>query len=106
VVELLGISDVQSSIKQLINAVSDLNKTVQRLVEGEVTVTLRSIEEVNSQLEKLNTSAIAAEKFTGKKTYLKLLAVENAPSEVSQYLTSKAKGQEIYLIIGREYEKS
>ncbi|MGC8608102.1 MAG: hypothetical protein ACP5L5_11155 [Vulcanisaeta sp.] len=49
VVELLGISDVQSSIKQLINAVNDLNKTVQRLVEGEVTVTLRSIEEVNSQ---------------------------------------------------------
>ncbi|GAB6946968.1 hypothetical protein JCM16161A_10980 [Vulcanisaeta sp. JCM 16161] len=26
-------------------------------------------------------------------------------SEMSQYLTSKAKEQEIYLIIGREYER-
>ncbi|GAB6947914.1 DUF3782 domain-containing protein [Vulcanisaeta sp. JCM 16161] len=35
VVGLLGIMDVQSSIKQLISAVSELVKTVQRLAEGQ-----------------------------------------------------------------------
>ncbi|GAB6944154.1 hypothetical protein [Vulcanisaeta sp. JCM 14467] len=75
------------------------------LVVGEVTMTLRSIEETNKELEKLNASVTVAEKFTGKKTYLKVLAVENAPSDVTQYLTEKAREQGIYLILGREYEK-
>ncbi len=35
VVGLLGISDVQSSLRQLVNAVGDLTRTVQRLVEGQ-----------------------------------------------------------------------
>ncbi|GAB6947757.1 hypothetical protein JCM16161A_18870 [Vulcanisaeta sp. JCM 16161] len=35
VMGLLGISDVQSSIKQLISAVGELARTVQRLVEGQ-----------------------------------------------------------------------
>ncbi|WP_243668749.1 hypothetical protein [Vulcanisaeta sp. JCM 16161] len=35
VVGLLGISDVQSSIRQLINAVNELTRTVQRLAEGQ-----------------------------------------------------------------------
>lgn len=74
------------------------------LVIGEVTVTLRSTEEANNQLDKLNASVTAAEKFTGRKTYLKVLAVETVPNEVSQYLVNKAREQGIYLIIGREYE--
>ena len=37
------------------------------LVVGEVTVALRSIEEANKELEKLNASVAAAEKFTGKR---------------------------------------
>ena len=75
------------------------------LVVGEVTVTLRSIEEVDDQLKKLNVSVMAAEKFTGKKTYLKVLAIESAPGNVIPYLTEKAKEQGIYLILGREYER-
>ncbi len=35
VVGLLGISDVQSSLRQLVSVVSDLTRTVQRLVEGQ-----------------------------------------------------------------------
>ena len=75
------------------------------LVVGEVTVTLRNIEEADKELEKLNASVTAAEKFTGRKTYLKVLAVENAPSDVTQYLTEKAREQGVYLILGREYER-
>ena len=51
----------------------------------------RNIEEANKELGKLNTSATAAEKITGKKTYLKVLAVENTPSDVMQYLTEKTR---------------
>ncbi len=35
VVGLLGISDVQSSIRQLVDAVNELTRTVQKLVEGQ-----------------------------------------------------------------------
>jgi hypothetical protein len=39
------------------------------LIVGEVTVTLRSIEEAKNQLEKLYIAVNSAEKFTNKKTY-------------------------------------
>ena len=34
-----------------------------------------------------------------------VLAVENAPSDVAQYLTEKVREQGIYLILGGEYER-
>jgi DNA repair exonuclease SbcCD ATPase subunit len=73
------------------------------LIVGEVTVTLRSIEEAKNQLEKLNIAVNSAEKFTNKKTYLKVLSVEFANEEVANYLKEKCKEEGIYLILGREY---
>ena len=72
------------------------------LIVGEVTVALRSIEEAKNQLEKLNITAKAAEKFTNKKLYLKVLSVEFANEEVANYLKEKSKDEGIYLILGRE----
>jgi len=59
------------------------------LIVGEVTITLRSIEEAKNQLEKLNIATNAAEKFTNEKTYLKVLSVEFANEEVANYLKGK-----------------
>jgi len=73
------------------------------LVVGEATTSLKTVEEAEREVEKLLSAAEAAEKFTGKKTYLKVLAVENAPTEVVQHLQKRAKELEIYLIVGREY---
>ena len=72
------------------------------LIVGEVTITLRSIEEAKNQLEKLNIATNAAEKFTNKKTYLKVLSVEFANEEVANFLKEKCKEEGIYLILGRE----
>ncbi|WP_369689098.1 hypothetical protein [Vulcanisaeta thermophila] len=74
------------------------------LIIGEVTVRLRSREEADNEIEKLRASVDAAERFTGRKTHLKVIAVEFVPSDVAQYLMSRAKDEGIYLIIGREYE--
>jgi DNA repair exonuclease SbcCD ATPase subunit len=73
------------------------------LIVGEVTVTLRSIEEAKNQLEKLNIAVNSAEKFTNKKTYLKVLSVEYSNEKVANYLKEKCKEEGIYLILGREY---
>ncbi|MDT7892574.1 MAG: hypothetical protein RQ952_07605 [Thermoproteota archaeon] len=72
------------------------------LIVGEVTVTLRNIEEAKNQLEKLNVAAKAAEKFTNKKLYLKVLSVEFTNEEVANFLKENCKEEGIYLIIGRE----
>ena len=74
------------------------------LIVGEVTVTLRSIEEAKNQLEKLNIGVAAAEKLTNKKVYLKVLAVEFAKEEVANFLKEISEKEGIYLILGREIE--
>jgi len=65
---------------------------------GEATTSLKTVEEAEREVEKLLSAAKAAEKFTGKKTYLKVLAVENGPHRSGTY----KKELEIYLIAGRE----
>jgi hypothetical protein len=74
------------------------------LIVGEVTVSLRSIEEAKNQLEKLNIGVAAAEKLTNKKVYLKVLAVESAKEEVANFLKEISEKEGIYLILGRENE--
>jgi len=74
------------------------------LIVGEVTVSLRSIEEAKNQLEKLNIGVAAAEKLTNKKVYLKVLAVEFAKEEVANFLKEISEKEGIYLILGREIE--
>jgi hypothetical protein len=73
------------------------------LIVGKVAIRLRSIEEAINHLEKLSNAVKAAEKFTNKKVYLKVLSVEFTNEEVANYLKKKCKEEGIYLILGREY---
>jgi hypothetical protein len=73
------------------------------LIVGKVAIRLRSIEEAINHLEKLSSAVKAAEKFTNKKVYLKVLSVEFTNEEVANYLKKKCKEEGIYLILGREY---
>jgi hypothetical protein len=74
------------------------------LVVGEATVRLRSVEEAEGQLEKLAASVQAAEKFAGKKAYMKVLAVEYIDQGVADYLRKRAEELGVFLILGREIE--
>ncbi|MEM1598315.1 MAG: hypothetical protein QXP31_07490 [Pyrobaculum sp.] len=73
------------------------------LVVGEVSVAVRSVEEAVGVLEQLKRSVEAAERFTGKRTYLKVLAVEFASAEVAEYLQKRCEAEGVYLILGRSY---
>ncbi|MEZ0346125.1 MAG: hypothetical protein ABWK01_06215 [Infirmifilum sp.] len=74
------------------------------LVVAEATVSLKTVEEADREVKKLIANASAAERFTGKKVYAKILAVENTPEEVAHYLERVSKEQGIILILGRKYE--
>jgi len=72
------------------------------LIIGEVTITLRTIEEAEGQLEKLKQAVEAAEKFMKKKAFMKVIAVEFVTPEVAKFLEEKSKELGLYLILGRQ----
>jgi len=73
------------------------------LVVGEVTTTLRSIEEAEREIRKLLDITAYAEKVAGVKHYAKVLAVETAPKEIAEYLERRAGELDIILVLGRRY---
>ncbi len=73
------------------------------LVVGEVSVAARSVEEAEGLLEQLRRSAEAAEKLTGRRVYLKVLAVEFATGDVAEHLRRRCGEEGVYLMLGREY---
>ncbi|MGC9119277.1 MAG: hypothetical protein ACP5I3_09865 [Thermoproteus sp.] len=75
----------------------------QPLVVGEVSVSVRSVEEAEGLLEQLRRSVEAAERFVGSRAYLKVIAVEFAPKDAAEHLRKKAEEEGVYLISGREY---
>jgi len=75
------------------------------LVVGEVSVAVRSVEEAEGLLEQLRRAAEAGEKLTKRRPYLKVLAVEFAPRDVAEYLKARCKGEGVYLILGRDYDR-
>ena len=75
------------------------------LVVGEVSVVVRSVEEAEGLLEQLRRAVEAGEKLTSRRVYLKVLAVEYTPKDVADYLRNQSEREEIYLILGREYER-
>lgn len=75
------------------------------LVVGEVSVAVRSVEEAEGLLEQLRKAAEASEKLTKRRPYLKVLAVEFAPRDVAEYLKARCKGEGVYLILGRDYDR-
>jgi hypothetical protein len=75
------------------------------LVVGEVSVTVRSVEEAEGLLEQLRRAAEAGENLTKRCPYLKVLAVEFAPRDVAEYLKARCEGEGVYLILGRDYDR-
>jgi len=74
------------------------------LIVGVTALSLRNIEEARNQLEKLNSYVIAAEKFTNKKIYLKVLAAKFVKKEAANFLKEISEKEGIYLILGREID--
>jgi len=74
------------------------------LVVGEVTTSVRTVEEAEKELEKLKLAAEAAEKLVGKPTYMRVLAIWHAPSHIAQHLMRRADELGVRLIIGGEGE--
>jgi DNA repair exonuclease SbcCD ATPase subunit len=78
---------------------------LEPLVIGEVTTTIRTVEEAEDEIRKLLENVNAIEKIHGTKHYAKLIAVEVAPEEVSEHLEKRAEELGIVLILGRNLKK-
>jgi len=61
------------------------------LIVAETSLSLRSIEEAEKKIEKLELAAKSAEKLTGKKIFMKFFSVEFATKEVIEFLREKAQ---------------
>jgi uncharacterized coiled-coil DUF342 family protein len=74
------------------------------LVVGEATLYIRDRGEAESELKKLDVKAEAAEKSTGRKIILKVLAVANVSSDAMGYLKDECMRRGVRLVVGRELE--
>jgi len=72
------------------------------LTIGEATLYLGDVDEAKRELEKLLKRVEVAEKVTGKKAKLKVLAVGNAVKQALEYLKAEAKELEVKIVYGRE----
>jgi hypothetical protein len=101
--------DVRTRITIVVNPTTGDSREVDvicwnPLVVGEVTTTIRTVEEAEREIKKLLDSVTYAEKVAGAKHYAKILAaVEVAPSEIAEYLERKARELDITLVLGRRY---
>jgi predicted nuclease with TOPRIM domain len=100
--------DVRTRITIVVNPTTGDSREVDvicwnPLVVGEVTTTMRTVEEAEREIKKLLDSVAYAEKVAGAKHYAKILAVEVAPSEIAEYLERKARELDITLVLGRRY---
>ncbi len=100
--------DVRTRITIVVNPTTGDSREVDvicwnPLVVGEVTTTIRTVEEAEREIGKLLDSVAYAEKVAGVKHYAKILAVEVAPSEITEYLERRARELDITLVLGRRY---
>jgi phage host-nuclease inhibitor protein Gam len=100
--------DVRTRITIVVNPTTGDSREVDvicwnPLVVGEVTTTIRTVEEAEREIRKLLDSIAYAEKVAGVKHYAKILAVEIAPSEIAEYLERRARELDITLVLGRRY---
>ena len=72
------------------------------LVIGEATLKIGDINEADREVRKLVERAEIVSKVYGKKPFMKVLAVGNAPEEVIEYLKKLTIKYDIKLVIGRE----
>ena len=71
------------------------------LVVGQVTTYIPSVEEARRELGKLLEDVEFVEKITGRKVFMAILAVENAPEEVAALLESECEKHGVKFIPGR-----
>lgn len=72
------------------------------LVIGEATLKIGDINEADREVRKLVERAEIVSKVYGKKPFMKVLAVGNAPEEVIDYLKKLTIKYDVKLVIGRE----
>jgi len=103
--EDMGYPDVEVGRKPLLfnGEIYEINIFCEEpLTVGEVTLYIGDLDEARRELEKLQKRIEVAEKVTGKKATLKILAVANTSKEILDYLKTEAKKQNIKLVYGKE----
>jgi len=74
---------------------------VNPLVVGQVTTYISNIDEAKSELDKLLEDVRFVERITGKKVFMAILAVENAPRDVVEFLEAECEKLNVKFIPGR-----
>jgi archaellum component FlaC len=96
--------EVKTRVTVLIDGVREIDLLcVDPLVVGEVTTTLRSVDEAEKEIKKLLDNVTYIEKAWGTKHYAKILAVEIAPEDVAEHLRKRVEELGIVLVLGRSY---
>jgi hypothetical protein len=96
--------DVRAGVTIMVNPVTGDSGEVDvicwnPLVVGEVTTTIRAVEEAEGDIEKLLDNIAYAGKAAGVKRYAKVLAVEVAPGEIEEYLERRARELDVILVL-------
>jgi len=74
---------------------------VDPLVVGQVTTYISNVDEAKSELDKLLEDVRFVERLTGKKVFMAILAVENAPRDVVEFLEAECENLDVRFIPGR-----
>jgi hypothetical protein len=75
------------------------------LVISEVTISIRTIEEINREMEKLLKRVEIIQKKYGEKPSMVILSIAKVAAEISELLKALAEENGVKLIIGRETEE-
>jgi len=102
----LGYTDVKVEVRKYMmyeGRMVEINLfSEEPLVVGEVTLRIRDVSEADREVGKLVERTEIVSKIYGRKPYMKILAIGNAPEEVIEYLKKLTTKYDIRLIIGRE----
>ena len=102
----LGYTDVKVEVRKYMmyeGRMVEINLfSEEPLVVGEVTLRIRDVSEADREVGKLVERTEIVSKIYGRKPYMKILAIGNAPEEVIEYLKKLTTKYDIKLIIGRE----
>jgi len=71
------------------------------LIVGQVTTYISSVEEAGSELAKLLEDVEFVEKITGRKVFMAILAVENAPEDIAKLLESECEKRGVKFTPGK-----
>lgn len=105
--EEMGYPEAQVSRKYIVHEgeVLDINIFCEKpLVVGEATVSIKTREEADREIEKILERVKIVEKKYGRKPYITILFTANATPEIVEYIKSISEKHGIRLVLGRELE--